>query len=455
MEERTRTLMAGRDPKLFNGAVNPPVERVSTLLLSKVSELYGSDIQTYGLDGMAVHRTLEQALLEIEGGAAVQLLPSGLAACTLPFLAHCKSGDHVLVTDSVYGPTRRFCDRLLKNMGVETTYFAPRIDAAGLAALIRPTTRLLFLESPGSLTFEIHDTRALAETAHAAGVKVAIDNTWSAGVFFKPFENGVDISIQALTKYQAGHADVLMGAILSADKATAALIRQTAKDIGFGTSPDEVYLALRGLRTMHVRLKQHDSTAREVAAWLAARPEVAQVLHPALPDCPDHALWKRENPFPAAYDIAKPPAGPIVNRDGKRNYVILDARGEGHYVGCNLSVDNLNPHRGFSWFGEGDDMIFVDGEEMPSITGTGTEDYFCYAWGYPGGLSSTPYHGVTVVGALKGKEIYSGKWTMFRFHVEDPIQFDRSIRVTMPKNTMPISAETISAAHSRGMLRVR
>jgi hypothetical protein len=151
---------------------------------------------------------------------------------------------------------------------------------------------------------------------------------------------------------------------------------------------------------------------------------------------PDHALrfhafWKRENPFHAAYDIAHPPAGPIVNQDGKKNYVILDARGDGHYVGCNLSVDNLNPHHGFSWFGEGDDMIFIDGEELPSITGTGTEDYFGYAWGYPGGSSSTPYHGVTVVGELHGKAIYSGKWTMFRFHVEDPIQFEKSIRVTI------------------------
>ncbi len=286
--------MAGRDPKLFDGAVNPPVQRVSTLLLSKVSELYGADIQTYGLEGMAVHRTLEQALMEIEGGAAVQLVPSGLAACTLPFFAICKAGDHVLVSDSVYGPTRRFCDRLLKNMGVETTYFAPRIDAAALADLVRPSTKLLFLESPGSLTFEIHDTKALTGVARARGITTAIDNTWSAGVFFKPFEHGVDISIQALTKYQAGHADVLMGAILSADKTIAAQIRQTSKDIGFGVSPDEAYLALRGLRTMHVRLKQHDATAREIAAWMAARPEVAQVLHPALPDSPDHALWKRD-----------------------------------------------------------------------------------------------------------------------------------------------------------------
>lgn len=294
MEERTRTLMAGRDPKLFDGAVNPPVQRVSTILLSKVSELYGTDVQTYGLDGMAVHRTLEQALIEIEGGAAAHLVPSGLAACTLPFFALCKAGDHVLVTDAAYGPTRRFCDRLLKNMGVETTYFAPRIDAAALADLIRPNTKLLFLESPGSLTFELHDTRALTAAAQARGVKTAIDNTWSAGVFFKPFEHGVDISIQALTKYQAGHADVLMGAILCADKTTAALIKQTSKDIGFGTSPDEAYLALRGLRTMHVRLKQHDATARDIAAWLTQRPEVARVLHPALPDFPDHELWKRD-----------------------------------------------------------------------------------------------------------------------------------------------------------------
>jgi len=286
--------MAGRDPKLFDGAVNPPVQRVSTILLSKVSELYGTEIQTYGLEGMAVHRTLEQALIEIEGGAAAQLVPSGLAACTLPFFALCKAGDHVLVADSVYGPTRRFCDRLLNNMGIETTYFAPRIDSAGLADLIRPNTKLLFLESPGSLTFELHDAKALTAVARARGLLTAMDNTWSAGVFFKPFEHGIDISIQALTKYQAGHADVLMGAILSADKKIAALIKQTSKDIGFGVSPDEAYLALRGLRTMHVRLKQHDATAREVAAWLQQRPEVAQVLHPALPDFPDHALWKRD-----------------------------------------------------------------------------------------------------------------------------------------------------------------
>ena len=160
------------------------------------------------------------------------------------------------------------------------------------------------------------------------------------------------------------------------------------------------------------------------------------VDHEEYPSLPDralrlHAFWKRENPFRAAYDAANPPKEGAFNKDGKRNYVILDARGTGHYVGCNMSVDNLNPHHGFSWFGEGDDMIFIDGEETPSITGTGTEDYFCYAWGYPGGLSSTPYHGVTVVGQLEGKAIYSGKWTMFRFHVEDPMQFDKSIRVTI------------------------
>jgi hypothetical protein len=158
-----------------------------------------------------------------------------------------------------------------------------------------------------------------------------------------------------------------------------------------------------------------------------------------------HASWKRENPFAAAHDITKPPKEGAFNKDGKRNYVILDARGEGHYVGCNLSVDHLNPHRGFSWFGEGDDMIFVDGEEMPSIVGTGTEDYFCYAWGYPGGLSSTPYHGVTVVGALEGKQIYSGKWTMFRFHVEDPVQFEKSIKVTIESGHANVHANDVAS----------
>ncbi|MET0544691.1 MAG: cystathionine beta-lyase [Caulobacterales bacterium] len=294
MDERTRVLMTGRDPSLFDGAVNPPVHRASTILLKKVSDLYGAEVQTYGLDGMAVHRTLEKALMEIEGGVAALLLPSGLAACTLPFLALCKAGDHALVTDSVYGPTRRFCDRLLKNLGVETTYFDPRISADGLDALIKPNTKLLFLESPGSLTFEFHDCRALTAVAQRRGVKTALDNTWSAGVFFKPFEHGVDLSIQALTKYQGGHADLLLGAILSAETTIAGLLRQTSKDIGFGTSGDDVYQALRGLRTMHLRLAQHDSSAREIAAWMEARPEVAQVLHPALPSFADHHLWKRD-----------------------------------------------------------------------------------------------------------------------------------------------------------------
>jgi hypothetical protein len=158
-----------------------------------------------------------------------------------------------------------------------------------------------------------------------------------------------------------------------------------------------------------------------------------------------HAFWKRDNPFQAAYDIAHPPTGPLVNKDGKHNYVILDAQGEGHYVGCNLSVDNLNPHHGFSWFGEGDDMIFIDGEEMPSLCGTGTEDYFGYAWGFPGGLSSMPYQGVTVVGELNGKAIYSGKWTMARYHVEDPVQFEKSIRVTIEVGHANAHANDVSS----------
>lgn len=290
----TDLVRAGRNRARNEGGVNPPVHRVSTLILDRVDQLYDDDIKTYGLDGMAVHEALAEALIAIEGGAGVTFAPSGLAACALPFLTFCETGAHALVPDSVYGPTRRLCDGLLARFGVETTIYDPRIGA-GIAALFRPNTRFVWMESPGSLTFEVQDVPAIAAAARAAGVATGLDNTWSAGLHFKPFAHGVDVSVQALTKYQAGHADVLLGAVLSADAAIHARVKRTNKELGLGAgAPDDVYMCLRGLRSMPVRLATQASSALRIAAWLRERPEVAEVLHPALPGAPDHELWARD-----------------------------------------------------------------------------------------------------------------------------------------------------------------
>jgi cystathionine beta-lyase len=242
---------------------------------------------------MAIHDALKDALLAVEGGAGATLAPSGLMACTLAILAFARDDSELLMVDSVYGPTRRFCDRMLKRLGVRTLYYDPRIGAR-IADLVTEKTCAVFLESPGSLTFEIQDVPAIAAAARARGVPTIIDNTWSAGLYFKPFDHGVDVSVQALTKYQAGHADVLVGAALSRTRELAERMRWAAKELGVGTSPDDAYLALRGMRTMAARLAQQSASALRIAEWLARRPEVARVLHPALPDFPDHALWKRD-----------------------------------------------------------------------------------------------------------------------------------------------------------------
>lgn len=294
MDERTRVLAAGRNPARNEGAVAPPLHRQSTVVLERYADLYRNDIRTYGLEGAAVHEALRDALIAVEGGAGCELVPSGLAACSLALLAVLKSGDHVLVPDSVYGPTRRFLRGTMARFGVQADWYDPRIDGPGLKALLRPETRLVWLESPGSLTFEVQDVPALAAVAAQAGVLTAIDNTWAGGVFFKPFDHGVDLSIEALTKYQAGHADVLAGAVLSRTPTLARQVRATFKELGLGLSPDDAALILRGMRTMHLRMAAQDASARDIATWLEGRPEVARVLHPALPSSPDHALWARD-----------------------------------------------------------------------------------------------------------------------------------------------------------------
>lgn len=288
----TRLVHAGRDRRLTAGGVNPVVQRASTLLVERADQLYAGG-KTYGIHGTATHAALIDALSQIEGAAHCALVPSGLLACTVPLFALAGAGDHILLTDNAYGPTRRFCERSLGRWGADVEYFDPAIGA-GIARLMRPNTRLIFMESPGSLTFELCDTRAIVAAAKAAGAVTAMDNTWSAGVFHKPLDLGVDISIQATTKYASGAADVLNGAILTRDDALAARLANAIADLGLNVSPDDAYLVLRGLRTLAARLDRHQASALDVARWLQARPEVRQVLHPALPGAPGHDLWRRD-----------------------------------------------------------------------------------------------------------------------------------------------------------------
>ncbi|MBB3998305.1 cystathionine beta-lyase [Aureimonas pseudogalii] len=247
----------------------------------------------YGLRGTPTIEALEHALDDLEGSHGTILVPSGLAAISFPLLAFLSSGDHCLVVDSVYGPTRLFCDTLLRRMGVETEYFDPAIGGAGLAQRMRANTRVVFLEAPGSNTFEMLHVAGMADVARRGGAVSMLDNTWATPLLFRPLDHGVDLSIHALTKYPGGHSDVMMGSV-SANRETFARLRDAQMQIGVNVSPDDTYLVLRGLKTMAVRLKAHEAAALELASWLETRPEVARVLHPALPSFPGHDLWKSQ-----------------------------------------------------------------------------------------------------------------------------------------------------------------
>ena len=294
------TLLAhlGRDPKAFHGAVNPPVYHASTILFDSLDayedrhRYLEKGKVVYGLLGTPTTFALEEAVARLEGGSGCIAVSSGLAAITGPILALVESGDHILVSDSVYQPTRKFCDHMLRRLGVETTYYDPLIGA-GIAALMRPNTRLVFLESPGSLTFEVQDAPAIAAAAKAAGAAVLMDTTWPASLLCRPFELGVDISIQAGTKYIVGHSDAMLG-LITTNEAFEQKVRLAVQELGQCAAPDDVYLALRGLRTLSVRLARHQETGLALARWLAARPEVERVLHPALPGDPGNDLWRRD-----------------------------------------------------------------------------------------------------------------------------------------------------------------
>ncbi|CUS52350.1 Cystathionine beta-lyase [hydrothermal vent metagenome] len=300
MKEDTKLVHLGRGPSSFEGTVNLPVYRASTILSTDMDsyihrfddEKNFTDI-TYGARGTQNSRALGEAIADLEGGHGTIVTTSGLSAISVTLGALVSAGDHILISDSVYGPTRTFCNQVLSRYGVTTEYYSPDIGDA-IAELIQKNTRLVLMEAPGSLTFEMQDIPGITRAAKEKGVLTVMDNTWATPVFFRPLEHGVDISIQAGTKYIAGHSDLVIGMVTSARETTHKMMVSHAQNLGDAASPDDCYLALRGLRTLSVRLYRQQESTLKVAAWLADQPQVYRVLYPALPGDPGHALWKRD-----------------------------------------------------------------------------------------------------------------------------------------------------------------
>jgi cystathionine beta-lyase len=297
MKKDTLLVQTGRDPGRYQGMVNTPIFRTSTVIfpdLASYEARGGDDYKKvrYGLYGTPTTFALEEAVAKMEGGYAAVAVPSGLAAITAALNAFLRTGDHLLVTDSAYVPTRSFCEGRLKANGIEIEYYDPLIGA-GIERLIRPNTKAVFCETPGSLTFEMQDIPVIARAAHAHGIPVLADNTWGTPYYFRSFERGVDVSIHAATKYIAGHSDVMMGLIVTNERYWKT-VRRTVAEYGFGVSPDDCYLALRGFRTIGVRMRQQMQSALAVARWLQKRSDVRRVLYPALEDDPGHQIWSRD-----------------------------------------------------------------------------------------------------------------------------------------------------------------
>ena len=289
----TKLTHQGWKPRDYHGFINPPVVHASTVLFPDAQTMdRRAQKYTYGTRGTPTTDALCEAIDALEGSAGTILVPSGLAAISVPFLAFVSAGDHILVVDSVYFPTRNFCDTMLKRLGVETEYYDPAIGA-GIAALMRPNTVLVHTEAPGSNTFEMQDIRAIAEAAHAGGAIVSMDNTWATPLYFKPLDFGVDISIHAATKYPSGHSDILMGTV-SANAKYWPKLHDAQIALGTCGAPDDAYQILRGLRTMGIRLEHHQKSTFEIARWLEGREDVARVLHPGLESFPGHDIWKRD-----------------------------------------------------------------------------------------------------------------------------------------------------------------
>jgi cystathionine beta-lyase len=289
----TRLSHVGRPHDEHHPFVNPPVVRASTVLFETVEALQSKKTRyVYGRRGTPTSEALCDAISDLEGAAGTVVAPSGLAAISTALLSVVSAGDHILVSDSAYYPCRHVCDTVLARLGVETEYYDPTIGA-GIAALIRPNTSVVYMEAPGSLTFEMQDVPAIAAAAAAAGAISILDNTWATPVYFRPLDHGVDISLMAATKYVCGHSDVMLGTVAAGPKAWPRL-KETHGALGMFTGADDMFLTLRGLRTMGLRLARHQESALAIARWLQTRPEVGRVLHPALESDPGHALWKRD-----------------------------------------------------------------------------------------------------------------------------------------------------------------
>jgi cystathionine beta-lyase len=298
MKPETRLVHAGRHPEQHEGTVNPPIHRASTILYPSVEAFERRAERkytgfSYGIHGTPITFALTEALAELSGGARSIVTSSGLSAITQTLAALLRRGDHLLVPDTAYGPTRTFCASTLVRFGVDATFYDPLIGGA-IAALMRPTTRVVYSESPGSLTFEIQDVPALAAAAHERGATVVFDNTWATPLRFRAFDHGVDVEVQAATKFLAGHSDLMMGVITARTDPLFRRIRDGVGEFGDCVAPDLCYETLRGMRTLAVRLARHEQSALEVARWLAGRPEVLRVLHPEMPEHPGHALWRRD-----------------------------------------------------------------------------------------------------------------------------------------------------------------
>jgi cystathionine beta-lyase len=317
----TRLGIGGRDPFKHHGYVNTPVYQASTILYRTAEDFLGRRGEYfYGRSGTPTSEALQKALMEIEGPACagVALLPSGLSAISTALLSLLQAGDHILVTDNCYGPTRQFCDSVLTRYGVATTFYDPLIGG-GIAALIQPNTRAIFTEAPGSLSFEVQDVPAIAAAAHARDAVVLMDNTWASPLHFRALDKGVDLSIQSATKYIGGHSDLMLGTV-SANAAAWARLKDTISTMGLCAGPADMTLALRGLRTMGVRLARHHESGLTVARWLEGRPEILRVIHPALPSHPQHAIWKRD--FTGACGLFAMVLKPVPD---KAVYALLDA----------------------------------------------------------------------------------------------------------------------------------
>lgn len=336
----TRLAHSGNDPRDYHGFVNPPVVHASTVLFKDAATMAArSQKYTYGTRGTPTTDALCEAINELEGSVGTITVPSGLAAVTVPLLGFCSAGDHVLLVDSIYNPTRRFADTILTRLGVEIEYYEPGLGAS-IADRMKPNTTVVFTEAPGSNTFEMQDIPAIANAAHAGGAVVMMDNTWATPLYFKPLDYGVDISIHAATKYPAGHSDVLLGTV-SANRACWDRLREAYLTMGVCAGPDDVYQVLRGLRTMGLRLERHQESALTLAGWLEGREEVSQVLHPALESHPDHELFKRD--FKGSSGIFSV----VLAKGGKREaHAFLDA----------LKIFGL----GYSWGGYESLAVHVD-----------------------------------------------------------------------------------------------